>query len=769
MKKSGIIRRAAAAALAIALMLSALGAQAAEKRNIMLMGETNNYFTATQEELSQSQYIQSIASLGDTLYLLGDRALFYWRPDMDKAQSTNLVFRSSDPETMESRTDVSLNRIAAADGKLYGINADSYEVYRIDGEPSSLTITSMCTLSGLSDVSRSGEVYIDTSIITISGDTLYLVANDYTSASVGYSMYMFDLNTGERRVSKVNDVHTISLYKEGQLLLKAYDDESMWDENTGNYRTPTVSVYDIASDSIIQTVEATGITQPYSFGGFQYDAASDTLYFLNGSDVMSVKDLTFPGKRSAYLPTAGYESMPTALLESGMYAMCSYSSSGVTVRGLDMPGLDSGALTIYGDYGSNAHNTFVNNHPEINVTTSNEYMDDMEKLASSMIAGEGMDVLRLEANYSPVERLIDKGYALDLSGYPEIVECVNKMYPALTRLVMRNGRIYGVPVSMNSWGLSIDDNILEQIGLSADDIPTNLMDLMDFVAYWEDDYGDDFPDIRCMDDTDLRNSFLQNIMSYYVSYCIQQGQELSFNTDLFRSLLNKLESVTFPDTGWSEDMSISDWDEYYSKGSLMYWGGSSVTDLTNYRYQRPVTISLTKDTDPIISTDIALFIVNSKTQRPDQAVMYLREYVENMGDDPNFEYASSPDKNEPFVNPRYESDLAEWKKSVATMEKQLETCEPSEKQDLQRTIEYYKEMIDNTDMKYFISPEAITYYRENIAPYLVVPGKTPLSWESSGNNDLHTQIELYRQKAISTDQFIKEIDKRVRMMRLEDQ
>ena len=76
---------------------------------------------------------------------------------------------------------------------------------------------------------------------------------------------------------------------------------------------------------------------------------------------------------------------------------------------LDPEGIENGALTIFGEFGSNTHNAFVRSHPEIAVDVSGDYTSDIEKLTQAMVSDTGAyDVLLMGLSYMPVERLIEK-------------------------------------------------------------------------------------------------------------------------------------------------------------------------------------------------------------------------------------------------------------------------------------------------------------------------------------------------------------------------
>ena len=106
--------------------------------------------------------------------------------------------------------------------------------------------------------------------------------------------------------------------------------------------------------------------------------------------------------------------------------------------------LAAGALTIANEGGTMKHMAVVAEHPELNVTLASNYPQTMEELTTAMVSGTGsIDVFSLNTDANPVARLIDKGYAADLSGYPELMAVAGRMDARFTESVMRDGKLVG--------------------------------------------------------------------------------------------------------------------------------------------------------------------------------------------------------------------------------------------------------------------------------------------------------------------------------------
>ena len=96
-------------------------------------------------------------------------------------------------------------------------------------------------------------------------------------------------------------------------------------------------------------------------------------------------------------------------------------------------------------------------------------------------------------------RLIDKGYAADLSGYPELMAVAGRMDARFTESVMRDGKLYGLPVSLYTSGMGVNADTMEKLGLTQDDLPTTWLEFLDFAANFYYDYGEENADVALMD------------------------------------------------------------------------------------------------------------------------------------------------------------------------------------------------------------------------------------------------------------------------------
>ncbi len=762
--------------LTLAMCLCMLCACAmAEGGNKTLYYEPGDYETMTGAEWDAREAFGTPVAVGDTVYLMAKTALWSWRAG--ESELTKLPYKVANLYALtgeEISEDTVLLNGLVTDGKcLYGYNGQrmydenpEIDLYLLLDESGAFVGKTVSTLKlNMSDE----DGYYPDGGMTITDGKVYLTHVSYGDSGWSeYGIISFDLATGGSGTPvncESKYLTAVTPYKDGKLLARIFDEEHAYNPQTQTMTYPTCAVLDPATGKLETLFESIN----YSAGSFTYLPQQDAIAYIEDSCVHLWKQGDTQSVVAAYLPDHYYADTTGAMSIVGGNMLLWCYNDAVICRELDPSISDSVALTIYGGWSDTPHTKFALNHPDINIANASNYYENVEDLTQAMVSGSGVDVMMMDTNYSAIKQLIDKGYALCLNDYPEIMQGVNGMYPALLEPFTRDGKLYAVPVY--AWGDSYSYNaeVMEKLGLTRDDLPTSMYGLLDMLENWEYDYGDEFEDIVPFSDTNVKNQLMYRIMSMYVSYQMQQGQAISFDTPLFRKLMEKLESIDFTtiDHEYDENDEAGN-EEWWMKESLFYNGGDTLTP-RYYGDTLPLILSLDEGMEPVVDVNINAMFINPKSPCIDQAVMYVAEYLQNL-DEYSVKVSFFQDRNDPVPNPRYEEYLKDWKETLAGMEKEYETADPEVKKDLEMSIEYYKKMIDDpSEYQYIISSEKLTFYREKVAPFMFVPGKTVLNtYDKDGNSEFYTQLQMYQDGALTLDQFIKEVDKRLRMMQLED-
>lgn len=755
--------------LLIGLCATAL---AAEPKNLSLFLNTFNYNDPDYEKQKQ---VQSAAAVGDTLYILTQNSMEKWAPETEPETVQEIIqtYRFYGEDAPDGEKPTVYTHMFADESAAYALDFTTGTVTRLTDDTGAYKPAELCKLDVSAFKAQSGDAggdeeesldYPQVYDIDVVKGTLYMVAVNYSRGTYSPEVFRWELATGAALPTISGSlVQSLATYKDGKMLCVLFDDENSWDPDTQKVTPSKLGIFDPETGKAEPLFE---LTTNYNYG-LCYCPDNDTAYYTSGSTLIGLPGVNLPSKISAYFPNTPWAGGYTyGLLGGTMYFEAGYD--GVIIRGLDMPEVEAGALTIYGNYNSRAHNAFLAAHPEIPVTLSSDWYEDLEGFTAAMVSGETtVDVLGLNSNYAPLQRLIDKGYAMDLSGNEKLVQLVDSMYPAIAEACKKDGKLYALPVSLDGWTITLENEAWEELGFTEEDIPTTFLELLDFVDTWGEEYAEDNPDYKLFDDGDVQYYLLRYLMENYVAYEKQQGADLDFDTELFRKLMQKFDSIDF--SNFTDGVSRDD-EEFWNLKTIFrtympafyyyYYNSQDITSLP---------LALDEGLEPVIATDLTVLIINPRTTRPEQAMAYLENFA-SFYDPESANVSMFPDHNEAVPNLSYEKDLATWTKDLEDTKKRLETAEPENRAGIQSEVDYLTELVaDSEKRRYLVSEEQIAYYRENIAPYMCVVGQTPLTtWDKSGKNDLYDLMDQYRQKAMTADQFVKEASKRVRMMALED-
>ncbi len=726
--------------------------------------------------------VRSGQVVGANLYLLvsnlysgsndGQVWLERWSAGMNEPETVLEGLRSYRNESTDATTPV-VTRLLADGECLYGFDESSRQVMRLVDGAGSAAVQPLCTLEAVEEEPSEDGIYYGSyvnSMFVQDGEVVRLTEN-YGEGESSLLVERYALDTGKLIAQQGVDstLRALCAYKDGKYLALVQPVPGPEDMEAPMTQ---IAVYDPATGG---TTPVATLNGSY-LNNVTYDPQSDTAYYCGDATIYAVPLATGESRVSAYLPVNAWSGSDTtfAAISGGMIVYA--NGDGTYVRRLDAPELAAGALTVANEGGTTKHMAVVAEHPELNVTLASEYPQTMEELTTAMVSGTGsMDVLCLTTSYNPVERLIDKGYAADLSGYPELMAVAGRMDPRFTQSVMRDGKLYALPVALSTNTLGVNAEAMEKLGLTESDLPATWLEFLDFAANYYYDYGEENADVALMD-LNMRRPLFQMIRDQYVAAQLRDTGSVSFDTPLFRKLMQALEAIDFTELDPYEVKGDKIWEgndanEFYEKQQLFtrYSEASPrAMDQSGYgRSNQPLILRLDSETEPVLPVIMTVMIVNPRSTRMDQAAAYLTAYAGHY-DAETENIMFFPDQNDPVPNSYYEVQKQSYEESLRDVDSRIEKADESEKASLRETreqIQGYLDELENQRMS--VTEEMIQAYREQVAPYLYVTPQTPLTNPES-SNELDTLTSQYLDHAIDLDTYIREMNQRVRMMMLED-
>ena len=761
------------------LPLAGLAAEQAQEKNVDI--------PLVLQEGMHSESLIGVLTLGGTLYTWTFDGLYALREKDNKLElvaSTKLE-QPADQEGEDAAEDKNSMEILhltvfLSDGQnLYGFSSETADLYPltiqdqqlVPGTP--LHLGSEDRKSSYTD-SEGGEhtYYRSFENMALHGGRVYGMVQP-ENGNESAQLYSFDLATGEEMKHEVEHLRGFTPYKDGKFLVLTLDSENAWDNVTNTMRSPMLLMLD-PSDNRLTEMGLLGNNSFARYGSsLLYDAANDRiLYTVPNAVIRRMADGT--EEKCAYLPFGdswGGSGSIAALLGDGRFAIVQEGT--LYLRSTDPKDLPSKSLLIYGSWEDEAHKNALVSMPDTSVSIlQNKWFSSAQELGQAMIGGEdGIDILSLESAWMDLQNLMQKGYAADLSSYPFVQQYMDSLYPFLKDMCMQDGKIYGVPIRLNITPIGFNVPVLEKLGLK---VPTTFAELCDLVKTWQEQHTDNGEYLLV--NQPESNWLMGILMQTYMNHCVATGQEINLDTPLFREMMAQMQTV--PASFYHqekldyEDMAAMN--EFFNKPSLIYIGygfdlRSRTYEMMGQRNDAPTiynNLKATADGPAPLAVTATLLMVNSKSKDVENAVRYLENYLRSM---PAHESLMLlPGQNEPVEDKDYERRLTNIEDRLERMKKALEKAEGADKTQLEESLKTNQEEYETykENGKYSISKEVIEDYRR------LMEGAYGLTF---GNNRLFRLNEFHELRSrleegqVSLDQFISEVDAKLRLIRLEQQ
>ena len=608
-------------------------------------------------------------------------------------------------------------------------------------------------------------------------DAAYILMFDYSSDGSDWGnndFWKIDLATGQGTLVTKNYLSGLTQYKDGLLLSRLYNQGEAWQED-GTVLPPELAVVNPATGD----VTVLGKMTDYNSGGIAYDAATDSIYYSDQSFVYKLDAATGASETVGYLMagTASRENMASIFYDDHYYVGDWYNAENIAIATVDPALLPTRTLRMTQNWNIDDQiREFAKAHPDVAIEYLTNSPYTAEQITRHMESSEAADIYNMYLSSGYFKVLRDKGWLVDLSSSQKLVDTVERMYPHLTREYYVDGKLYALPFNISAYTTGYYPAALEKVGMSEEDLPATYDELMDFILRWRDDYLYDFEEMKLYEwSWDLRQQIFQQIFQTQILNCEAKGELLTFNTPIIHQLLGRLDSnemksalqeVVPPVDTTSEVVFVMSEE---GAGSIFADSHNPMpSTYRRYEQSKPLFIKLDESAQPTIQTEEYLLVVNPKSENQDLVIELLEYLADNLPVE--LQTAMMPDVNDPIQVNNFEENIAYIRESVARLEEQLANLpEDDERQTtyLEDVLEDYRNYLARAEEeRWATSEEDIAFYRENIAPYLVVMTTSAFTGDS---NQAQNILERYMGGQMSSDQFIREFDRIITMMQLENQ
>ena len=711
--------------------------------------------------------------IGDTLYLWGGSHLFLWKqgdadlralkfdPPGDAEDSLQINYLFCDGERI-----LALCSAYLSDDTSYRLNRLSLMELTIEGETVGFHPLQDLPLEDLSTDYGDGEnLYLIqiNDICCIDGTAFLLIYDDSGTARV----LALDLASGETGYLDAEYPCQIAAYAEGALLIETYD------YNAGACE---VLSYDPQSESLTSITGPLPMDSYRYYSGIAYSRESGRLFYTADGFVMAAQGFDF----DAAVPVAEFSTMYGSdrsglLLPGDYYVFCSYDVT--CVRATDPDQLPETQLTIlnssYTNAVSRAYYAFGAAHDDVAVVLSQDYLEDSQIIERMMNRDASVDIYLLSAQSQAFDALFSRGYMAEIDD-PEIRAAVEKMYPAVQAVLMRDGEVVAIPVGVYGWSMGVDTEALALLGFTPEELPSDWLGLLDFLEALPEHLPED-GNVRIFDDymtqKDCRLMLMGMILQDHILRTGSDGSDPSFDTPALRAVLEKLMHMDFASLGLKESDEDEDGGsvavEYAITGGRRSYTllqlGSGCTLGNFYSGYEPLLLSVDPDETAQLPLELNIAFINPFSEHVDLAQEFLLEIMNCAESD--VLYNVSDEYNEPLRNRYYQQTLDFYDKAIADAKAALEKAEPVDRPVLEQNLKDLEEGLASAEQySWEISQESLDWYRAH-AGQLAVSLYNPIYSDAGG--EIEQLLSQYMEGRIDTDAFLKGVDKKVRMMILE--
>lgn len=717
--------------------------------------------TALDEDIYRT--IRQVATVDGKVYLLtssrDDYQLWRWTKDMETAEliAESLV-RADVYESMDALKSVmeelgeedqhdlahALSVIFSDGEKLYGFNHLNSLVFTIQETASGLSYEDVITLPetrALFDAgaySAYGNGYYEPIDVIKTGDWMLWHRFERNNRGSGEVIIAFNLLTGAVKQAVLPGLKSMEPYKEGKALvlcegtdqaLYAYDPAKDMSEYLG-LLPKGVHVRDIAYSESLDMILYQDRTR---IMGWTKDGSEQLGYIptVSYANVRSVEDLL--------LYTVDDQLMTASTLQKGYSTEHSLTMMGGTM------------YTVLGQFAMSYQDVPVYYMDLPSETTHQQLLSRVNNFP---------DLVYMMGNDGTFRELMESGLLMDLSGYEEIKAYVDALYPAYRQFVTRDGGIYGVPVMANSYtGWFINKEVMEDMGLTAEEIPTSLTELCTFATRWNNEFAAKYPHYTLLNNTSsYRTRLLEAMLENWSYYCQYHGKALTFDDPIFREMLAALDAAELKNLDDALKQTNPEVSEY--KQALIWTGCKVVGNWGSYMEEYSdrifIPLTLTPDTEYISAVqNIGLWMVSANSENGEYAAAILGEAIEML--DEKTAYVLRQDRTEPVLSEHYADLLTYEQERLASLEARLD--DSVNRSTIEKRIREQKEYMEGEMMRlmYVITPSSIANYREKIMPVSFVYQPDMLTVHER-NEEVYGCIKRYAGGTMTAEKFIEQMN-----------
>lgn len=384
-----------------------------------------------------------------------------------------------------------------------------------------------------------------------------------------------------------------------------------------------------------------------------------------------------------------------------------------------------------------------------------------------------LDIMRLGTSYLDVQRIMEKGYCVDLSDQEGLMAYVDSLHDAVRNQLSHGGRLFALPDDIYFQCYEFDPYGWKNASYEMGELPDTFPEFLDFLEDW----------CHHLEEGEIRNCHLikhwdytiYNQFSYptllselllkqHVLQTFHAGESLSFQQPELVNLLNRC--LAIGKRLYDNEDPIGEYDDGSVHSSLLKqsWQVMFPADPAMILY-----LPLNDQQPKLIEAGMSMMAIPASSAMQAEALQYFTYVAEEEREDIFWFKAYLYKDATPVPDPGYEENRTRLQEQIVQDQAKLDAGELSDEfgYSLAQQIENNQRLLEQLS-PYLISPETLAAYK-SLTDRLTFPKPTAF-WEDKENRSAYRDyIAQFAAGQMTADQLLSRLDQMAQMMELETQ
>ncbi len=412
-------------------------------------------------------------------------------------------------------------------------------------------------------------------------------------------------------------------------------------------------------------------------------------------------------------------------------------------------------VQVLGGMGDKYSLIFSREYPDIGAQDIEDW-GTVSNLVESIVTGTAnYDVTYQLDGKSAYNAMIKKGYCYPLNASEKITDFYEKMSPNFQKALSHDGKIYAIPFGIFSEFMFYDKEAFEKVGLA---VPQTWDDLVQIINEWPHQPEHIRSKYQVFaEGEDYQRMVLNAMLGGYVFYHQAEGKKLTFDTPLFRHLMDMQSKMT-------TENNLDEFSEYCVDDlePLIYYGHNL---FEGYALKRYLPLPLKYENEAVVKYPAFLYVVvvNPTSKQPQNAVLYVENIIDHMEETEKCYMITSMD--EAIESPFYAESRLRFDDRKKDLEEAISKATGEEKEAFEEKLEAHLKTEEGVEKYRFLTDqEDIKTYRA-YAQNLFFPGPSLFDDVGDGANAyILDEIERYLEGQLTVDKFVLSLEEKADMI-----